>query len=178
MLRQPTLSRPTLPRPTLSRPVTEMNQTDDEATFAALSLELASAIESHLQGWITGSILQRAQQAGVVLDADARERATQAGQRCRDEVGPKIRALLTSDIDDQRSTPLVLLRSATSFATEVLADWGVPHTDRDAYELRAFPLDIYGLSPASLADVHESLAEPGVVWGAAKAYLHRKRHGA
>ena len=34
-----------------------------------------------------------------------------------------------------------------------------------------FPDDDYDLSPATFADIDESLHEPGLVWGAAKAHV-------
>ena len=36
--------------------------------------------------------------------------------------------------------------------------------------------DVYGLAPASFADVDQSLYEPGLEWGAAKAHAHLTRH--
>jgi hypothetical protein len=39
-----------------------------------------------------------------------------------------------------------------------------------------FPDDDYGLTPASFADIDPALAEPGLAWGAAKAWVHRRRH--
>jgi hypothetical protein len=102
--------------------------------------------------------------------------ARDAGRRAADEVGGEMRALLAADIDDQRSTPLTLLRSAVRFPTEVLRSAGVPPVERDPIQARLLPDDLYDLSPASFADVDPSLAEPGLVWGAAKAMAHRRRH--
>jgi hypothetical protein len=59
----------------------------------------------------------------------------------------------------------------------LLAELGVPAVERDEFSVQRFPQDIYGLSPASLADVDPDLAEPGIVWGAAKAFEHKRRHG-
>ena len=42
--------------------------------------------------------------------------------------------------------------------------------------MRAFPADVYGLSPASLADLSPDVVEAGIVWGAAKAFEHKRRH--
>jgi len=87
-----------------------------------------------------------------------------------------VRALLAADIDDQRSTPLTLLRSAVRYPTEVLRAAGVPAVERDPIQARLLPDDLYDLSPARFADVDPALAEPGMVWGAAKAFAHRRRH--
>ena len=149
----------------------------DEAVFRDLSVALAAAIEAQLAPWTRRMVEARVRGAGMVVDERVRVRADEAGVRCREQVGPQIHQLLMADVDQQRSTPLVLLRGATVFATEALAELGVPPVERDAYEERAFPADVYALNPATLEDVHESLADPGIAWGAAKAFVHRQRHG-
>lgn len=148
----------------------------DEAMFREMSDALASQIEAKLVAWTIRNIEVRAVGAGLVFGPSELDRATIAGERCKEETGSRLRDLLGADIDDQWSTPLGLLRDATSYATGVLAAIGVPEVIRDEFERRRFPLDIYGLAPASLADIDESLAEPGMIWGAAKAHIHRRRH--
>jgi hypothetical protein len=49
--------------------------------------------------------------------------------------------------------------------------------ERDEFRVRAFPEDVYDLTPASFADVDLSLHEVAMAWGAAKAMAHRERHG-
>ena len=85
--------------------------------------------------------------------------------------------LLETDVDQQRSNPLSVLRRAVEHPTRVLLAAEIPPLKRDDFAVRAFPLDVYGLSPATWADVHESLLEPGVIWGAwkAKTVLDRRR---
>jgi hypothetical protein len=148
---------------------------------------LAEAVEVALPGWVersvarifaawqggtagTGAWLGRAPDAGIV------EAAREAGRRAGAEVGAEIRALLAADIDDQWTTPLSLLRAAVRYPTAVLQDAGVPPVERDPFRERLEPGDLYDLCPASFADVDPSLAEPGMVWGAAKALAHRRRH--
>ena len=82
---------------------------------------------------------------------------------------------LGRDIDDQADTPLAILRGAVEYPTEVLRRAGVPPVERDEFARRSFPTDVYGLAPANLADVAPELAEPGLVWGAAKAHAHLAR---
>jgi len=148
---------------------------EDDAAFAAYSAQLADQIEVSLVPWVLRSVRSRVEAAGGVFDGDVATAAAAAGERCRDEISPRVRDLLSSDLDDQRSTPLALLRAATSYATEVLVAAGVPPTARDEFEQRAFPADVYALSPASFSDVDESLGEPGLIWGAAKAHVHLAR---
>ncbi len=103
--------------------------------------------------------------------------AAQAGVEARADVTPRVRALLGADIDAQRTTPLGLVRAAVRFPTAVLSAAGCPEVVRDDFSVRAFPADVYDLSPASLGEVAEDLQELGIVWGASKAFEHKRRHG-
>ena len=133
---------------------------------------LADAIVRALPGWVERCVARRL----VAPDPAASEAAREAGQRAAAEVGAEVRALLAADIDDQRTTPLAILRSAVRYPTEVLRAAGTPPVDRDPVQVRLLPDDLYDLSPASFADVDPALAEPAMVWGAAKALAHRRRH--
>jgi hypothetical protein len=136
--------------------------------------ELADAIERELPGWVIRSVERR---LPPEEDGAAMDQAGAAGQRARLETGAQIRELLEQDIDEQRTTPLALLRAAVVYPTGVLRDAGVPPVGRDEFALDAFPDDDYDLAPAAFADVHPSLHEPAIAWGAAKAYVHLHRHG-
>lgn len=148
----------------------------DEEMFTELSTAFANGIEAHLAEWTERNVRQLAAAAGVPDDREVASVAADAGRRCRAEVGPRIRELLAMDIDDQPATPLVMLRQAVSYATTALASLGVPEVHRDQFEQRSFPDDVYGLSPATISDLDESLGELAIMWGAGKAYLHKQRH--
>lgn len=150
----------------------------DEAALVAYASALADGIDVALADWVERCVLERCGAAGRPVDDDLRRRARTAGERCRNEVGPQVRQLLMADLDDQRGTPLALLRRAVTYPTEVLAALGVPPVDRDEFAQRAFPEDLYGLAPATFGDLDERLAEPGLVWGAAKAHVHLARRRA
>ncbi len=60
--------------------------------------------------------------------------------------------------------------------SSVLSAAGVVPVQRDADAVRLFPDDAYDLSPGSFAELHPDLRVPGLEWGAAKAYVHRRRH--
>ena len=138
---------------------------------------LAEAVEVALPGWVERSVLRvMAAWLGRAPDASILEAAREAGSRAGTEVGAEVRALLAADIDDQWTTPLSLLRAAVRYPTAVLQDAGVPPVERDPFRERLEPGDLYDLSPATFADVDPALAEPGMVWGAAKALAHRRRH--
>ena len=85
--------------------------------------------------------------------------------------------LLETDVDAQRSNPLSVLRNVVRYPTQVLQDAQIREVRRDEFAIRAFPDDVYNLSPATFADVHETLVEPGLIWGAwkAKTILDRRR---
>jgi hypothetical protein len=104
-----------------------------------------------------------------------RAAAAEAGRRAATEVAREVRDLLALDIDDQRTTPLSLLRRAVRYPTEVLRAAGVPPVVRDEHQERLFPEDDYDLAPANFADVSPDLADVGLAWGAAKAYTHLER---
>lgn len=133
---------------------------------------LADAIVGAIPGWVERSVVRVAGRADPALLEEARD----AGRRAADEVGPEVRALVEADIDEQRTTPLSLLRAAVRYPTEVLRAAGVPPVARDPIQTRLLPDDVYDLSPATFADVDPSLAEPGMLWGASKAMAHRRRH--
>lgn len=138
---------------------------------------LADAVDAALPRWVERSVARvLAAWQGGAPDPEALEAAREAGLRAQAEVGGAVRTLLEADIDAQRTTPLALLRSAVRYPTGILREAGVPPVERDPMQVRLLPDDLYDLSPASFADVDPSLAEPGMVWGAAKALAHRRRH--
>jgi hypothetical protein len=138
-----------------------------EAELAAHAAALADAVDDALPGWVVRSVL--------AFDPSLRAAAEAAGERARAEVGTAVRELLATDIDQQPTGPLALLRTAVRYPTEVLQAAGVPPVDRDDFAVRAFPDDVYDLSPAAFADIDPALTEPGIAWGAAKAFVHKER---
>jgi hypothetical protein len=138
---------------------------------------LADGVEAALPTWVVQSVERiMAAWLGHVPPAVA-EAAEVAGQEARSDTGRAVRRLLMSDIDEQRTTPLALIRRAVKYPTAVLRSAGVPPVERDRFSVDAFPEDDYDLSPRSFADVDPALAEAGIAWGAAKAFAHRRRHG-
>lgn len=163
-----------------SAPEPEAGRADpaDEAAFRRYSDELAEAVPPALHRWVQRSVRRIAVEAGTTPDESLERAAADAANLCADEVGRRVADLLARDLDEQRSTPLSLLRSATRYPTEVLRRAGVPTPERDSFDAAAFPEDLYGLTPASFADLDDSLHEPGLRWGAAKAHVHLARRRA
>ena len=138
---------------------------------------LAQAIEDVLPGWVERSVASVLAASGLEPDDGLQAEAEVLGTRAAAEIGDAVRRLLSLDIDEQRSTPLTLLRGAVVYPTGILRRAGVPPVaTRDDVRVRLFPDDIYDLSPASFADVDPRLTEPGLVWGASKAFEHLRRH--
>jgi len=138
---------------------------------------LADAVVDALPGWVERSVTRvLVAWQGSAPGPETLAAARKAGRRAADEVGAQVRALVDLDVDEQRTTPLALLRTAVRYPTGLLRSAGVPPVERDPMQVRLLPDDDYDLSPATFADVDPALAEPGMLWGAAKALAHRRRH--
>jgi hypothetical protein len=140
--------------------------------------DLAVAIEAAIPGWVERGVDERYRAWMGEPPIEVAEAARGAGAAARADVGPRVRALLEADIDDQRTTPLALVREAVVYPTRVLADASVPPVARDRFEEERFPDDVYNLTPATFSDLGRGVADSAIAWGAAKAWVHRRRHGA
>lgn len=141
---------------------------EEEAALRRHATALADAVEEALPGWVERSVRRR---LGAGDDAAVLAAAADAGARARHDVGRDVRALLDTDVDEQWTGPLALLRSAVRYPTEVLRAAGVPPVARDEFAERSFPDDVYDLAPATWADVDPALHDLGLTWGAAKAWV-------
>lgn len=143
---------------------------DDDANraLAEHGALLADAVVAALPAWVVCSVARWA----PGLDDEARV----AGDAAAADVGPKLRALLGADVDEQRTNPLAVVRDAVCHPTAVLRAAGVTPTSRPSFDAEHFPDDPYGLTPMTWRDIDESLHEPGIVWGALKARAHQDRH--
>jgi hypothetical protein len=150
----------------------------DAAALAAYATVLADGVADALPTWVRRVCLHLLGEAGVVADAALQHRIDDAAARAQEEVGGAVRELLNLDIDEQPTNPLAVVRFAVRYPTEVLRAAGVPPVVRPDFAERAFPDDIYDLSPATFTDLDPSLHEPGLVWGAAKAHVHLTRRRA
>lgn len=150
---------------------------DDVSEIDGYARALAEGIEAALGGWVERGVERTMAATGVAVPDDIAVAAADAGRCATRAVMPVIRALLASDIDEQRSTPLAVIRAmAVPYPTEVLHDAGIQPLGRDRFEAEAFPGDVYRLSPASFAELSPEVGEAGLAWGAAKAFEHLRRH--
>lgn len=147
----------------------------DEAALAEHARALLDAVDRSLDDWVRSSVRGRCRAAGIEVGAVGRDAIEEAVAACRGEVLGDLADLLQTDVDEQCSTPLTLVRAAVRFPTAVLVALGVPESERDDYERRALPEDRYALSPATMADLGEEAGSAAIVWGAAKAHVHLRR---
>ena len=140
---------------------------------------LADGVEAALARWVERSVERvHVHQLGRRPPGDVREAAARAGRAAAADVGAQVRALLSLDIDEQRTGPLALIRRAVPYPTEVLRAAEVPPCERDEFAVRQFPEDVYDLAPTSFGELDADLQETGLVWGAAKAHVHLSRRRA
>jgi hypothetical protein len=140
---------------------------------------ILEGVEEHAAAWVVRAVtfildawgrLDTA--AYVAAIAHARDAGTEAAQR----VGTELRAFFATDVDEQRTTPLAIVRSLRVEATNVLQAAGVPPVERDAYDERAFPDDIYGIVPKDLAELDDQdLGAALIAWGLGKSGVLRDR---
>jgi hypothetical protein len=139
--------------------------------------DLATALDAAIGPWVEASVARLARAYRDDVPPAVAEAARQAGERARVEIGAELRGFLATDVDEQRTNPLAILRSAVRYPTTVLRDAGVPPVRRDGFKEHAFPDDIYDLAPATWTDIGPSVQDAGIVWSAwkAKTVLDRRR---
>jgi hypothetical protein len=145
------------------------HELSDEEMFARLGAELADGVVASVGGWIQACLAR----FGLAIEQDELDAAAKQALAL---IESPLRKLLSADIDLQRGTPLTIIRRAVAVPTAILAGHSVEPVARDPFDAQQFPDDLYALSPANFAELHESLQEPGLRWSVAKAYLHRQRH--
>lgn len=150
----------------------------DEAdrTLAEAGRQLADALDRALPVWVERHV----ERLLVAFHGDAddalMERAGEAGRAAAADVTPRVRSLVDADVDEQVGNPLAIVRQAVAYPTGVLQEAGVPPVVRDEFAEQHFPDDPYDLTPMTWGDVDESLHDVGILWGAAKAQAHMRRH--
>ncbi|NNF54015.1 MAG: hypothetical protein HKN03_06170 [Acidimicrobiales bacterium] len=153
------------------------SKTGESATEAELLASHADALLEALwatvEQWAVNSLVSRS-------PADAHKRVQLSADRISDHVRssvlPDLATLLGADIDEQWTTPLEIVRSLVGPITAELQSLHVPPPQRDSHSVALHPQDLYNIAPATFANVHPSLHEPGLAWGAAKAHVHLRRH--
>lgn len=153
-----------------------MSERSTEELLADLASALADGVDAALAPWVDACVHRMLLAFAGTVDEAVMEQARRAGRAARDDVGPRVRALLELDVDDQWTNPLALVRTAVVYPTAVLRDAGVPGVVRDATAATQFPDDDYDLTPTRFADLDPDLHDVGLAWGAAKAFVVKARH--
>jgi hypothetical protein len=146
-----------------------------EAPVDDLVVTLGRVVPAWLERCVTATAERQLGRCPAHLRTEARTMAEAVGPA----VVAEVERLVRTDVDEQRGTPLTVLRAAVRHPTEVLNAADIPAPRRDQFAELHFPADRYELSPASWSDVHPELHEPGITWGAWKAatVLRRRRPG-
>ena len=132
--------------------------------------ELLAAARATVPVWLTRCVERVANAQGLEA-AGLAESTSIMVERTAAETLSRLAALLGTDVDEQRANPLDILRDAISGPTAVLRAAGAQPVARDRFAEERFPDDVFDLTPATWADIDESLAEPGLTWGAWKAAM-------
>lgn len=156
---------------------------EEEARAAARLEETADAIVTGVEAWVprwvqtqVTRLLDAWGQAGPDTRARAEAHAADAGEAAAQRIATALRDLFGTDPEQQRVTPLELVRGVYREPTEVLAAAGVPPVARDDFDERSWPDDVYGLVPRTLSDLGDPELGPlHLVWGMAKATVIRAR---
>lgn len=136
-----------------------------EAPVPVDTAAVDTAVGSTAVGGIAAGIMQSGTPARDLLaEVDSAAAAATAATRSG------LVSLAMADVDAQRTTPLAVVRAATAGLTAVLRRAGVvPDGDGPSD-------DPYRLVPGRWSDIDEELGQLALVWGAAKAASHARRH--
>lgn len=128
--------------------------------------------------WLHRIVAESATRAGIDVAAEpCRTQLETAVATWSAGLIDRLGELLAVDVDEQRTNPLSLFRSAIAGPTELLVSWEVPTRKVDRFTTEHFPEDVFGLGPASWSDIDPALQEAGITWSAWKAMtvLRRRR---
>ena len=150
----------------------DTGRTDDDQRLIHYATALADGVTSALPDWVAASVARR---LGGSVPEELHAQVAAAGHDAAEDVGRRVRELLMLDIDEQWTNPLTLIRTAISYPTEILQQTDAPFVARDEQSRRFHPDDVYDLTPASFADLGQSVHDLGISWGAAKAHVHLRR---
>jgi hypothetical protein len=148
----------------------------DLAKLGEYADALVAAVEVALPAWVQRGVDARWSAANVGEPSPELLEATRdAAAAAVADVLPALRQLLARDVAEQPTGPLDVIRRAVVHPTRVLEAAGVPPVARDADAQRLFPDDVYDLVPGAFGDLDESVHDPGLHWGAAKAHVIMRR---
>lgn len=133
---------------------------------------MAAVLPAWLEARALAVLGERSDGTGHVRSA-----VVSAARRAAEEAVAGLRALAATDVDEQRTTPLAVVRQcAGGELTATLVRSGVP---APAVAAGTGPAaDPLGLAPTSWEQVDAGVHELALRWGVAKVRAHRARHAA
>lgn len=142
----------------------------DEQRFTELGESLRRAILDALPAWIDRGVSDR------VLDRRvAPAQVTAVAAEVVAAVDRRLHELIAADVDEPRSGPLEIVRQELGPVTALLRKLEADEPPRDPFDEAVRPDDVFELGPMAFADLGPEVHERGIAWGAAKAYVHRRR---
>jgi hypothetical protein len=135
------------------------------------------AVNNAVPAWISSRVSEIASSSCDVRSVEFTSALAEVVEKTFQEVSKNLFSLLATDVDAQQSNPLHILRTSTTSATQMLQGLRVPEVQRDEYEVRAMPDDVFAIGPLTWRDLGEDVHEAGISWGAWKAatILTRRR---
>ena len=154
-----------------------MDNQPDASALEPYAGDLYQAVSRSIPRWISTQV---AEIASMSIDETTQEFQTALAdvtKQTQQVATQNLLSLLATDVDAQQSNPLHVLRASTSYATQMLQDFGVEPARRDEYEVRAMPDDLFSIGPLTWRDLGEEVHDAGISWGAWKAatILTRRR---
>jgi hypothetical protein len=139
--------------------------------------DLYLAVINAVPAWITSRVSEIASHSCDVRSNEFVSALANVAEKTLQVVSKDLYSLLATDVDAQQSNPLHILRSSTSTAAHMLQGLRVPEAQRDEYEVRAMPDDVFAIGPLTWRDLGEDVHDAGISWGAWKAatILTRRR---
>ena len=121
--------------------------------------------------WITNRIQNVCLMSGGVVPEIVTTKVAGVAHATQAQVQIDLMALLSVDVDAQRTNPLQVLRGSTLMATALLIEAGIPPAQRDEFEVRSMPDDMFALGPLTWRDLGDDVHNAGIEWGAWKAAM-------
>ena len=121
--------------------------------------------------WITNRIHNVCLMSSGIIPEIVTTKVAGVAHATQAQVQIDLKALLSVDVDAQRTNPLQVLRGSTLMATALLIEAGIPPAQRDEFEVRSMPDDMFALGPLTWRDLGDDVHDAGIEWGAWKAAM-------
>jgi len=142
-----------------------------DGQLSEYSQTLLDACVAAIPQWITNRIQHVCLVSGGVIPEIVTTKVAGVAHATQAQVQIDLMALLSVDIDSQRTNPLQVLRGSTLMATALLIEAGIPQVRRDEFEVRSMPDDMFALGPLTWRDLGDDVHDAGIQWGAWKAAM-------